>query len=162
MVSLSVRPHTLILAWHANFAFLPLSLSPLLSLSRPRDVIHNLRSAPLQGSAKRRSTGCVNFVPAVACHFCFILPEKFSQPGAHYLSQPCRAVSAVKYGLSELRQGEGRLWRERERERMAGSTEISEEGQKVHKMGLERASPILKLALYLSRSMLAIWPRLRL
>ena len=107
------------------------------------------------GWTKKWALGFVNFAPAVACHFCFNLPENFSQPGAHYLSQPCRAVSAVKYGLSELRQGEERLWKEGERERMAGSTEISEEGQKVHKMGLEQASPhLLKLALYLSRGML--------
>ena len=33
--------------------------------------------------------GFVNFVPAVAHHFCLNLPEVFSQPGAHFLAQPC-------------------------------------------------------------------------
>ena len=29
------------------------------------------------------------FVPAVAYHLCLKLPKKFSQPGAHFLAQPC-------------------------------------------------------------------------
>ena len=34
----------------------------------------------LQGLAKKRPPGMVNFVPAVACHFCLNLPDKFSHP----------------------------------------------------------------------------------
>ena len=36
------------------------------------------------GWTKMWALGCVNFVPAVACHFCVNLPGKLSQPGAHY------------------------------------------------------------------------------
>ena len=43
----------------------------------------------LQGSANPRAPGLVNFVPAVAYHFCLNLPEKFSQPGVHGLADPC-------------------------------------------------------------------------
>ena len=32
------------------------------------------------GYAKKRASGCVTFVPAVAYHLCLHLPEKFSQP----------------------------------------------------------------------------------
>ena len=35
----------------------------------------------LQGSAKRRAPGLVNFVPAVAYHFFIGLPAAFTQPG---------------------------------------------------------------------------------
>ena len=38
-----------------------------------------------QGLAKRQSSGLVNFVPALAYHFCMVLPEVFTQPGAHLL-----------------------------------------------------------------------------
>ena len=31
----------------------------------------------------------MNFVRAVAYHFCLNLPEKFSQPGDHFLAHPC-------------------------------------------------------------------------
>ena len=39
--------------------------------------------ALLQGSAKRRSPGCVNFVAALFYHFCQALPAAFTQPGDH-------------------------------------------------------------------------------
>ena len=45
----------------------------------------------------------VNFVPALAYHFCLNLPEKFSQPGAHVLSQPCKLQEdhdSIQDGLS--------------------------------------------------------------
>ena len=37
------------------------------------------------------SPGFVNFVPAFAhhTHFCLKLPEKFFQPGGHFLAPPC-------------------------------------------------------------------------
>ena len=40
-----------------------------------------VRHSDLQGSAKRRSPGLVNFVTALAYHFCLALPAAFSQPG---------------------------------------------------------------------------------
>ena len=43
----------------------------------------------IQGEAKRRSPGLVNFVAAVAYHFCLALPAAFTQPGAHLLAEPC-------------------------------------------------------------------------
>ena len=42
------------------------------------------------GSAKRRSPGLVNFVTALAYHFCLALPAAFTQPGDHLLAEPCR------------------------------------------------------------------------
>ena len=33
--------------------------------------------------------GLVNFVPAVAYHFCLALPAAFTQPGAQLLAEPC-------------------------------------------------------------------------
>ena len=44
----------------------------------------------IQGSAKRQSTGLVNFVTALAYHFYLALPASFTQPGDHLLAEPCR------------------------------------------------------------------------
>ena len=47
-------------------------------------------SAPsLQGSTNRRAPGFVNFVLALAYHFCLNLPAAFTQPGARLLVEPC-------------------------------------------------------------------------
>ena len=43
----------------------------------------------IQGSAKRRAPGLVNFITAVAYHFCLSLPAAFTQPGSHILAEPC-------------------------------------------------------------------------
>ena len=43
----------------------------------------------MQGSAKWRAPGSVNFVPAVPYHFCLALPAAFTQPGDHLLAEPC-------------------------------------------------------------------------
>ena len=43
---------------------------------------------PVQGSAKRWAPGLVNFVSAVAYHFCLGLPAAFTQPGARLLQKP--------------------------------------------------------------------------
>ena len=43
----------------------------------------------VQGSSNRRAPGFVNFVPAVAYHFCLNLPAAFTQPGARLLVEPC-------------------------------------------------------------------------
>ena len=37
--------------------------------------------------------GLVNFVPAVAYHFCLNLPAAFSQPGNGLIAQPCKFVN---------------------------------------------------------------------
>ena len=54
-----------------------------------RDFLKITRYCLLQGSAKRWTPGLVNFVPAVAYHFCLALPAAFTQPGAHMLTEPC-------------------------------------------------------------------------
>ena len=41
------------------------------------------------GSAKRLWPGLVNFVAALAYHFCLALPALFTQPGNHHLAEPC-------------------------------------------------------------------------
>ena len=41
------------------------------------------------GCAKVLFPGLVNFVPAVAYHFCLSLPASFSQPGNGNLGHPC-------------------------------------------------------------------------
>ena len=43
----------------------------------------------VQGSTNRRAPGLVNFVPALAHHFCLNLPSAFTQPGACLLVEPC-------------------------------------------------------------------------
>ena len=42
----------------------------------------------VQELAKRRSPGWVNFVAAVAYHFCLAMPVAFTQSGAHLLAGP--------------------------------------------------------------------------
>ena len=43
----------------------------------------------VQGSPKECFPGLVNFVTAVAYHFCLNLPRAFSQPGKHSFGDPC-------------------------------------------------------------------------
>ena len=43
----------------------------------------------VKGSANPQTPGLVNFVTAVAYHFCLNLPRAFSQPGARGLADPC-------------------------------------------------------------------------
>ena len=52
-------------------------------------IFNLLSPLVVQGWAKMRAPGLVDFVPAVANHFCLNLPRKFSQPWAHFLAQPC-------------------------------------------------------------------------
>ena len=62
----------------------------------------------VQGSAKRLRPGLVNFVTAVAYHFCLAMPAAFKQPGASTLAGLCitkrrgRERSKVMEGLLEL------------------------------------------------------------
>ena len=44
--------------------------------------------------------GLVNFVPAVAYHFCLNFPETFPQPGVLFLAQPCTSINDRGFGLS--------------------------------------------------------------
>ena len=43
----------------------------------------------IQGSAKGWSPDLVNFVTAIAYHFCLALPAALTQPGDHLLAKPC-------------------------------------------------------------------------
>ena len=47
----------------------------------------------VQDSTNRRAPGLVNFVPALAYHFCLNLPAAFTQPGARLLVEPCTTLS---------------------------------------------------------------------
>ena len=44
----------------------------------------------IQGSAKRRSPGLVNFVTALAYYICLALPAAYTQPADRLLAEPCR------------------------------------------------------------------------
>ena len=57
-------------------------------------------SKTVQSSAKRLRPGLANFVPAVACHFCLSLPEKFSQPRNGILTQSCKSCYKISIFLS--------------------------------------------------------------
>ena len=60
--------------------------------------------------AKRRSQGLVNFVIALAYHFCLALSAAFTQPGDHLLAEPCERARRQKKGPLNI------FWRE-EKER---------------------------------------------
>ena len=47
----------------------------------------------VQGTTKKRAPGLVNFVSALAYHFCMALPAAFMQPGDHLLAEPCRCLN---------------------------------------------------------------------
>ena len=53
------------------------------------DCLFELNFCIIQGSTTRRALGLVNFVPALAYHFCLNLPAALSQPGARLLVEPC-------------------------------------------------------------------------
>ena len=55
--------------------------------------------------AKRRSPGSVNFVPALAFHFCLALPATFTKPGDHLLAEPC--TSYLLFQEQDVSKGEG-------------------------------------------------------
>ena len=59
---------------------------PLLQLRVSTRIQEISRYLYIQRSAKRRVQGLVNCVPAVAYHFCMVLPKEFTQPGVHLLS----------------------------------------------------------------------------
>ena len=51
----------------------------------------------VQGSTNRRAPGLVNFVLALAYHFCLNLPATFTQPGAHLLVEPCTYLIQLSF-----------------------------------------------------------------
>ena len=65
----------------------------VLKLRRPMHSLSVMREHflldPVQASAKRLWPGLVDFVPAIAYHFCVALPAAFTQTGYHLLAEPC-------------------------------------------------------------------------
>ena len=61
------------------------------------------QSSTLQGPAKTRSPGLVNFIIALAYHFCLALPAAFTQPRYHLLAEPCILSFIVKVESPFLR-----------------------------------------------------------
>ena len=61
----------------------------------------------------------VNFVPAVAYHFCLYLPAAFTQPGDHLLAEPCTDRRRVCVGPPTD------LGVSQQREQLAGSLVIA-------------------------------------
>ena len=59
------------------------------------------------GLAKRRSLSFVNFVTALAYHFCLALAATFTQPGGHFLAKPCihGSVLATSIVVAFVRSG---------------------------------------------------------
>ena len=45
---------------------------------------------PSLGLAKKQTLNLVNFVPALAYHFCQALPAAVTQPGDRLSAEPCR------------------------------------------------------------------------
>ena len=59
-----------------------------LLLGRPEALAKFSSNEPR--SAKRRTPGLVNFVTALAYHFCLALPAALTQPGDHLFAELCR------------------------------------------------------------------------
>ena len=59
--------------------------------------VHSFYTYIIQGSTKRRALGLVNFVPALAYHFCLNLPAAFTQPGARHLVEPCTLKPQITF-----------------------------------------------------------------
>ena len=56
----------------------------------------------IQRSAKVRAPGFVNFITAVAYHFCPSLPAAITQPGASTLADLCTLAASHNRSYSEL------------------------------------------------------------
>ena len=59
-------------------------------------------SYSVQGTAKRRFPGLVNFIAAVAYHFCLALPAAFTQPWDHLLVEPCTDLQESQYDVDAI------------------------------------------------------------
>ena len=55
------------------------------------------------GSSNRQAPGLVNFVPALAYHYCLNLPAAFTLPGAHLLVEPCTLLTAQSVNVARWR-----------------------------------------------------------
>ena len=53
-------------------------------------------------SAKIDASGLVNFVPAIAYHYCLDLPAAFTQPGTSTLADLCAAQRKLGAGIKDL------------------------------------------------------------
>ena len=62
------------------------------SFSAGDRIARGLRARMLQRSANVGAPGLVNFITAVAYHFCPSLPAAFTQPGASTLADLCNAL----------------------------------------------------------------------
>ena len=63
------------------------------------------REVGLQGSPKECFPGLVNFVTAVAYHFCLNLPIASSQPGKHSFGDHCTYCGSACYAKHEPSKG---------------------------------------------------------
>ena len=54
-----------------------------------------LQLTTVQRSAKVGDPGLVNFITAVAYHFCPSLPAAFTQPGVHLSADPCSTLACL-------------------------------------------------------------------
>ena len=59
------------------------------------EVAATTRQQGVQGWAKKWIPGLVDFVPALAYHLGFNLPETSSQPGADFLARPCSFLNNI-------------------------------------------------------------------
>ena len=65
--------------------------------ARSRNIAFVFSCISVQGTTKRLGSGLVNFVTALAYHFCLNFPAAFTQPGDHLSAEPCSpTVSLLK------------------------------------------------------------------
>ena len=86
----------------AEFTFAPPLLAPGVNCALDRDQVVSVPFLSLQGWAKVSFPGLLNFVPAVAYHFCLNLPAAFSQPGNGNLLHPCISLPVPLPSLLHL------------------------------------------------------------
>ena len=97
LMSAKFYPLTFVTLKDAGFLFgLGKCLKILLSCS--------INYMSVQGSTIRQAPGLLNFVPAVAYHFCLNMPAAFSQPGACLIVEPCICSTPkwMAYGLPSI------------------------------------------------------------
>ena len=86
-----------------DFTFpLPPSAAPVIPTTNKHMPTALVVCRQVQGSAKRQSQGLVNFVPALAYHFCPAFPAAFTQTGDHLSDEPC-ADARVRRRLARSR-----------------------------------------------------------
>ena len=80
-----------------------------------------LQTSDVQGSTNRRALGFVNFVLALAYHFCLNLLAAFSQPGARLLVEPCTCPLIFLAIVNALTSTQMSAWLWLEEERLRAS-----------------------------------------